>query len=81
MRRTVLAGSVRADEANDARLEIDGERLESDDAWIALRQLTRADERHEEGKREAYACHYRYVVGGEKVAVRVEQTPESIASH
>ncbi len=44
-----LAGAVGADEPDDARLQIDGHRVEGGDARILLGQLTGADQGHEGG--------------------------------
>src|SRR5262249_45735688 len=52
-----LSGAVRADEPDDARFEIDRQRIESDDAGIALRQLACAYERHLVDGRDCPACN------------------------
>src|SRR3954464_7178805 len=47
---SALAGAVGADKADDARLEIDRERIEGGDAGISLGQLAGADQGHEDRK-------------------------------
>ena len=42
-----LAGAVRADEADHARLELEVEVVEGEDGAVPLRQSTRRDQRHD----------------------------------